>query len=133
MESDSGAVTLGVARRQTGLPFNSAALNGNFGFAVAGASFGSAFTGLGQVALNGRGGLTGTEDFNLGGSTASDIVVSGTYSVVSSGSGSAAVTNASGTTPLRVMTINSAEGVFISADPNQPFIGLFEQQCSDCH
>ena len=76
--------------------------------------------------------MSGTEDFNLGGSIDEGVLLNGTYSIAANGSGTASV-NGFGTTPLRVQMINTGEAVFISADQSQPLIGLVEKQCSDCH
>jgi hypothetical protein len=132
MESDSFAAASGVARSQEGAPFGNSSFQGNFAFALGGASGASPFAGLGQVSLNGGGGISGTEDFNLGGSIDAGVLLNGTYLITTNGSGTASV-NGSGTTPLRVQMINPGEAVFISADPSQPLIGLVEKQCSDCH
>lgn len=101
--------------------------------ALAGASGVVPLAAIGQVSLNGSGTLSGHEDINQGGTTASAVALTGTYSVGSNGSGTSSVTSTSGTTPLRIEAVSSSEAIFISADPTQPLIGFAEQQCSDCH
>jgi hypothetical protein len=132
MESDSFAAASGVTLTQQGTPFSNSSFQGNFAFALAGASGSVPLSGIGQVSSNGSGTISGTEDFNAGGSTSGGFSLSGMYSIASSGRGTASVTG-SGTTPLRLHVVNPGEAVFISADPSQPLIGLVEEQCSDCH
>ena len=107
-------------------------MQGNFAFALAGGSGSQPFAGLGQVASNGAGGFTGNEDVNVGGSTAPNVAFTGTYSIGQNGHGTGTVASAK-TTPVREFLINQSSGVFISADPGEPLIGLAEKQCSDCH
>jgi hypothetical protein len=132
IESDTVGAASGIVLAQQNGGFNNSSMQGNFAFVLGGASSSQPFAGLGQVAANGAGGFTGNEDVNAGGSTAPNVAINGTYSIGQNGHGAGTVTGAK-TTPVRVLLISQSSGVFISADPAEPLIGLAEKQCSDCH
>jgi len=132
IESDTFGAASGTVLAQQNGGFNNSSMQGNFAFALAGGSGSQPFAGLGQVASNGAGGFTGNEDVNVGGSTAPNVAFTGTYSIGQNGHGTGTVASAK-TTPVREFLINQSSGVFISADPGEPLIGLAEKQCSDCH
>jgi hypothetical protein len=129
MESDTAAVASGTLFSQQSGPFNNSSFQGNYAFALAGASAGLLFASVGEVASDGSGGFTGTEDFNQGGATNSNVSLTGAYSIAPNGRGTAVVTGTGiVTTPIRIHLITSTAAVFISADPTQPLIGLVEKQ-----
>jgi hypothetical protein len=132
MEADPLAAASGVAFAQQGAPFSNSSIIGNFAFTLAGAAGSSPFAAVGRVVSNGAGGLTGVEDFNVGGSVASNVSLSGTYSIAASGRGTSSVTGV-GTLPVRLYLISPVDAIFVSADPAEPVIGLTIKQCSDCH
>jgi len=132
IESDTFGVASGTVLAQQSGSFSESSMQGNFAFALGGASGSNPFAGLGQIASNGAGGFTGKEDVNVGGSTAPNVAFTGTYSIGQNGHGTGTVTGVR-TTPVRVLLINQSAAVFISADPGEPLIGLAEKQCSDCH
>jgi len=132
IESDTFGAASGTVLPQQSGSFSDSSMQGNFAFALGGASGSQPFAGLGQVASNGVGGFTGNEDINAGGSTVPNVAFTGTYSIGQNGHGTGTV-NSVRTTPVRVLLINQSSAVFISADPGEPLIGLAEKQCSDCH
>jgi hypothetical protein len=132
VRSDATAIVSGTSRAQQGAPFSSLSLNGNFAFMLGGESGVLPVATVARLRFDGKGRAIGIEDLNEAGTTTADVPLVGAYIIDVNGTGLAALLG-SGSTPLRVFMINSAQAGFISADSNQPFIGLLEKQCSDCH
>lgn len=99
VETDATLALGGEAFRQTG-PFSNASLNGSFAFTLAGADnlAGSPFATGGIITADGAGNITGgTQDFNDGGSIATNASVSGTYVLGPNGRGTLSITTTAGT------------------------------------
>jgi hypothetical protein len=89
VETDSLPVLAGEAFRQTG-PFSNASVSGPFAFTVAGADLlsGGPFAAGGILTSNGSGNITaGIEDINDAGLVTTNVSLSGSYSIASTGRG----------------------------------------------
>jgi len=85
------------------------------------------FAGTGIFIADGRGNLTGSETFNVGGQICDDVTISGTYTVNPDGTGSDAITFSSATpgcsgTYQQSLVISDAGRVIrlSNTSPNEP-------------
>jgi fibronectin-binding autotransporter adhesin len=99
VEIDNSLAVGGEAFRQTG-PFSNASLSGPFAFTLAGAdnlSLNPFATG-GILTSNGAGTITsGSQDFNDGGTLATNVGLTGSYSMAANGRGTLTIVTTSGT------------------------------------
>lgn len=123
VQIDSFAATNGVISAQQGGPFTTDSISGDFGFVVVGIS-----AILGQIAIDGAGNLSGTEDVNDGGTLWQDVPLSGTYTVYSNGRGVATVTTSSGTSQLRFYIGSGSELVVVGVDSTEVLFGVAGKQ-----
>lgn len=113
VQVDASSALGGDAFRQTG-PFSNATLNGSFAFTLAGADNLAAapFATGGILTADGAGNITsGAQDFNDGGSLATNIGVTGTYSIAASGRGTLTIVTTMGTFTFAIYP--SSGGVLI--------------------
>ena len=133
--SNNTAFAVGLDTWGTGLsafsprgagPFNAASLNGHYAFTLRGTltSMGTDVTG--QILLNGQGALAGTADINVAGALSADVPVTGTYTMSSTGRGTATI---SGTAGTWTMTLYSADPRTVGlVGTSHPFNGCFVRQ-----
>ena len=96
IEIDSNPVLAGDAFRQQG-PFSNARLSGAYPFTLGGSSSQGPFAAGGILTADGNGNISGgVEDINNSGSVAQNLVLSGTYSIASSGRGTLTLTTTAG-------------------------------------
>jgi hypothetical protein len=132
LESDPGPLGDGRADVQTGSSFNSASLTGAFCFRGRGdtlvSSFG--FNGLGAFVADGNGNInSGAYDAVQDGSSASNVSLSGSYTVSSDGRAAITVTpQGMNPIPLVVWMINSSSGLLLVNSPNLSVVGRMDQQ-----
>ena len=128
--------TMGAFQKQTGTPFTTASLQGNYVFKLGGAdSANKPQTIVGVLAADGAGHvLSGTADWNDNGTVnngngrATPLAVSGSYVIYNDGHGSMTVNL--GGTPLHFAMFVVSNGLFrlLCTDPGQKLLGQFEQQ-----
>ncbi len=129
--ANQGTVSTGFLFRQQAGTFTSAQFQGNYAFAVAQVDQNGAQAASGQIASDGIGSLSGTED--LASPPSPDLPVTGTWSVATNRRGAGSVTVGTGasatTSPLVFYPISPVEIIFMTGGA----VGLVEKQCSDCH
>ena len=100
------AFTVGLDTWGTGLsvfslrgagPFSAASLNGRYALALRGTLTSPGTDITGQVLMNGLGALAGAVDINAAGVLSTDVPVTGSYTMSSSGRGTATISSAAGT------------------------------------
>jgi len=99
VEIDNSVALGGEAFRQTG-PFTNASVSGPFAFTIAGADILSVgpFAAGGVITSDGAGNVTGgTEDFNDAGVVTTNVGLTGTYSIASTGRGTLTLNTGAGT------------------------------------
>ena len=89
-------------------------------------------TAVGVLSANGGGTFSGTEDAEQGATLLAGTALNGTYSISANGRGTGVIT---GTTAINYSfyVASPHEVIFLAADSTEAFVGLAEQQCSDCH
>jgi hypothetical protein len=114
--------------------FNLTSLNGNYAFLIGGSAPGGTIGTVGSFAADGKGHLTtGTLDENIDGTVTPSVAFSsGTYSVSSTGRGTATFTASNRVSPLTFVFYLGQTGsaVFQETDSNITSDGLFAQQQS---
>ena len=124
VQVDPFAVTNGIIGAQQGGPFTTASISGDFGFVVAGDS-----AILGQIAIDGAGNISGTEDVNdYPGTLWLDVSMSGTYTVYSNGRGAATITTPSGPSQLRFYIGSESVLLIVGVDSTEVLLGLAGKQ-----
>jgi hypothetical protein len=99
VETDNSLALGGEAFRQTG-PFSASSLTGPFAFTIAGVDVlnGGPFAAGGVLTSNGAGAVTGgTEDINDAGSLATNVGLTGSYTMAGNGRGTLTINNGAGT------------------------------------
>jgi hypothetical protein len=91
------APEVGLALKQNLQLFTSASLSGNYAILEQGVASGQSLVAGGILAADGAGHLTGVADENAGGTVTQNASVTGSYSIASSGRGTATLTSAQGT------------------------------------
>lgn len=106
LSSGNSAFAVGLDTWGTGLsilsprgagPYSAAALNGHYGLALSGTLTSPGTDISGQILLNGQGDLAGVVDVNAAGVLSPDVAVVGSYTMNSSGRGTATITSTAGT------------------------------------
>lgn len=124
VQVDPFAVTNGIISAQQGAPFTTDSISGDFGFVIVGVS-----AILGQIAIDGAGNLSGTEDVNdYPGTLWQDVPLSGTYTVYSNGRCVATVTLPGGIGNLRFYIGSGSYLVVVGVDPAEVLLGLAGKQ-----
>jgi hypothetical protein len=104
--SNNTAFTVGLDTWGTGLsvfslrgagPFSAASLNGRYALALRGTLTSPGTDITGQVLMNGQGALAGAVDVNAAGVLSTDVPVTGSYTMSSSGRGTATISSTAGT------------------------------------
>ena len=132
IQTDSGIVLSGSARQQSSGSCSNAILNGSYGFAIEGWTFGSSvvpFADSGQLAADGAGRLSGADTASAGG-TIIDRVLSGSYQVNSDCSGSLLLRDSIGDTAHFYLTASSdgRQARFIQTDSGTVISGAAHRQ-----
>jgi len=132
LETDPGPLGNGRADAQSGSSFSNSSLTGAFSFRGRGdtlvSSFGS--NSLGAFATDGNGNVTsGTYDAVQDGNPASNVPVTGSYTVSSNGRAAIILTpQGMNPIPLVVWMINSSAGLLLVDSPNLSVVGRMDQQ-----
>jgi hypothetical protein len=128
MQTDFGIVNIGSAFAQTGAPFSNASVQGGFGATLSGVTASGEIESTAQFTANGSGTLNGAVDFNNAGVLSSGLTLSGTYTMTSSGRGTAALHSTFGTQNIIFYMVNNSRAVFIDADSAIVAVGAMEHQ-----
>jgi hypothetical protein len=131
LSTDSFTVLTGIAEQQAPATYSNANLLGNFGLLLNDDLIG-ANTISGQFVGDGSGNLHGTVDENSVGNLASDVPLTGTYSVQSNGRGTAAVDTVvdgvDSTSNLHFYFVSGSKLRFLEVDPAIFMVGVGEKQ-----
>ncbi|MFZ0819989.1 MAG: hypothetical protein WAM91_07955 [Candidatus Acidiferrales bacterium] len=115
-ETDSSIVAGGTAFQQSGTLSNTS-VDGNYGMNLAGIVVGSnEINSVAQFAADGAGNITGSVDFNNGGSLSSGLALTGKYSIASSGRGTADFASSFGTQSVIFYVVSGTQVLFIEVD-----------------
>lgn len=97
-----------IVPQAAGRPFSAASLTGHYALALIGtlASTGTDVTG--QILLNALGALAGAVDVNAAGVTSGSLSVSGTYTMSSTGRGTATISSSAGTWTMTMYLVDPA-------------------------
>ncbi len=128
VETDTTIALGGEAFRQTG-PFSASSVSGPFAFTLAGADLlNGPFAAGGVLTSDGVSAVTsGTEDINDAGSLASNVALTGNYTVASNGRGTLTINNGAGT--FNFVIYPSSGGVLaLETDPRFVTVGAALQQ-----
>ncbi len=131
---DSPLVTTGEVFLQTDTPFSLASLQGSFGLQLGGFNV-NATTGSSQplemsvqLSIDNAGNATGREDISNGGTLLSGQVVSGTFTMKSSGRGSLQLNENSGPSQFAVYMISKSRFLLVGLDSFQLLQGTGQIQ-----
>jgi hypothetical protein len=128
LETDTFSVTVGLADLQNGASFGNTSVSGSYGFDATGAITAGGANIVGQLASSGSGSFTGVEDANEAGTLSTGLSFSGTYSVSSTGRGTAQMTEG-GTTSNFVIYVNGPSSIFLlETDPGEVITGFAGMQ-----
>jgi len=106
LSANNAAYSVGLDTWGTGIsffspreagPFNAASLNGRYAFTLRGTLTSPGTDITGQILLNGQGDLAGVVDVNAAGVLSPDVPVTGSYTMSSSGRGTATINSPAGT------------------------------------
>jgi hypothetical protein len=111
------------------ITFSNASLRGSYAFAVSGSNATGLFAVAGSFQADGNGNLTsGVEDVNNSGVIATNVALTGTYSVGPDGRGSAQINTSSGTSNLRFALVSNLHALVVRFDGNATGTGAFDAQ-----
>jgi hypothetical protein len=123
---DSTSVATGTAfDQQLSTPSNSS-VNGIYGFFLAGANTAGAVDAIAVLSADGKGNFTGNLDENSAGTLGSTIALTGTYTLASTGRGTAVLTGSTGSTNIIFYAADALDFIFIEADTGQVATGIIQ-------
>ena len=128
VQTDSGNLSSGTILAQQGGPFGLSSVSGSFGFnAFVENTYANQ---IGRVSANGAGSFTsGTLDSNSTTSqTAGETLTSGSYTVASSGSGTASISTSTGTESYIIYLVSPSKAFVIDTDSQKEALGNLEKQ-----
>ena len=125
----------GMAKAQAGGPFGVQSMKGNYAVNFSGTNLGGGFTGAveedisGQLIGDGAGNLSGVLDINNFGSIFQGLpLTASTYTMNTSGQGSASMNTGSGTFAMRTYQIDANTVLFLDVDNNRIMTGIGQKQ-----
>jgi len=127
MTINSNIVASGlITAQQPGVSFNDASLNANYGFTLFSQTTPkSIFLGLGTLALDGQGNLSGSLIQNLNGTIPSTLSLTGTYQFNGGVRGTATlISSGGGSSPFAIYPITPDGFVLIGTNALSPYLGL---------
>jgi hypothetical protein len=128
LETDTFSVTVGLADLQNGASFGNSSVSGSYGFDATGLTTAGGANIVGQLTSSGSGSFTGVEDANEAGTLSTALSFSGTYSISSSGRGTAQMIEGS-TTSNFVIYVNGPSSIFLlETDPGEVITGFAAMQ-----
>ncbi len=127
MTINSNIVASGlITAQQPGVSFNNASLNANYGFTLFSQTAPkSIFLGLGTLALDGQGNLSGSLIQNLNGTIPSTLSLTGTYQFNGGGVRGTAIliSSGGGSSPFAIYPVTPGGFVLIGTDAASPYLG----------
>ncbi|HVO59947.1 MAG TPA: hypothetical protein VMT53_03380 [Terriglobales bacterium] len=120
----------GMAKAQSGRPFGQRSMNGNYAVSFSGTNLGAGEEDIsGQLTSDGAGNLSGVLDINSSGSIFQGTQLSGsTYTMTSTGRGTASLNTGTGTFALQTYQIDPGTVLFLDLDDNRVMTGIAEKQ-----
>jgi len=128
MATNATIVASGTALAQSGGPFSNGSINGAFGLNFTGANTVNEVDAIAQFTSAGTGSLSGALDVNLGGTLASNLALTGTYSVAASGRGTGTLSSSAGPVNITLYMVSPSRALFIETDVSQVSVGAFAKQ-----
>ena len=125
---DTTNVNAGVALQQSGGPFSNASVSGNYTLNFTGNNSSGEVDAIAQFNASGSGTLTGALDLNNAGVTSGNLALTGTYTVASSGRGTATLNSSAGPVNIVFYLASGSRAVFIESDGFQVSVGTFIKQ-----
>jgi hypothetical protein len=123
---DGTSVATGTAFAQQLTTPSIASVNGTFGFFLAGANTAGAVDAVASLTADGKGNFTGNLDENSDGSLASTVPLSGTYTLASTGRGTATLTGTTGTINVIFYAADALDFIFVESDTGQVAAGIIQ-------
>jgi hypothetical protein len=116
LEIDNSIVASGTAFQQTGT-FANSSVSGIYGTNFAGVVPGSnEIDSMAQFTADGSGNITGTIDYNNGGTLTSNLALTGKYSIAATGRGTSTFISSFGTQNVIFYVVNATQVLFIDVD-----------------
>jgi len=128
VQTDSFAVTEGLAELQSGAPFANSSVFGSYGFDATGLTSTGGTNIVGQLVSGGSGSYTGVEDANEGTTLTPGLSFSGTYTISSTGRGTAQLVESGTTSSFVVYVISPSSFVLLEIDPSEVITGFANTQ-----
>lgn len=123
---DGSSVATGTAfAQQIATPSNSS-VNGTFGFFLAGTNTAGAVDAIASLTADGKGNFTGNLDENSAGTLGSTIPLTGTYSLASTGRGTAVLNGSTGSINIIFYQADASDFIFLEADTGQVATGIIQ-------
>ncbi|HUZ46929.1 MAG TPA: hypothetical protein VMW54_09850 [Terriglobia bacterium] len=112
---------------QQGAPFSTGSLQGAFVHTLRGFSYGLEVGLLGSLNLDGSGTLSGSQAVNVAGILASNVALTGTYSVGANGRGEATITGGAESS-YALYVVDSSHALLLETDPDATTFGSLVSQ-----
>jgi hypothetical protein len=123
------SVSTGQFLPQAAGPYSVSTLHGSFGFTLRGTLVAAEADVVGQMTVDGAGGLSGKEDVNIAGTRATGNPLSGNYTLSSNGRGEIALTVGSRTSHYGAYAISNGLIVAVPIDSGaDPSLGIAYRQ-----
>lgn len=134
-EFDGTATIAGTFDRQDTTAFSNSALQGGYVFGFTGSdTAGNPVASAGQLTADGAGGIkSGIEDINDNGAVSASQPFTGTYTIASSGRGTASFTGAAGTTNYAFYVISANQVDYVDIDAAEAVGGIAYKQTSSAY
>jgi hypothetical protein len=117
IETDSNIVAAGRAFQQTGT-FTNTSVKGNYGMNFTGdIPSSNEVDSIAQFVADGAGNAPGSIEFNNGGALSTNLTLTGTYAITSSGRGAGTFASSFGTQNVILYVVSSSQVLFIDIDP----------------
>jgi hypothetical protein len=101
-------------------------VNGTFGFFLAGANTAGAVDAIAALAADGKGNFTGTLNENSAGTLGSAIALTGTYTLASTGRGTAVLNGSAGAINIIFYAADTLDFIFVESDTGQVATGIIQ-------
>jgi hypothetical protein len=126
LSTNGASVATGTAFVQQISTPSIASVNGTFGFFLAGANTAGAVDAIAALTADGKGNFTGNLDENSAGTLANTIALAGTYSLASTGRGTAVLTGSTGSINIIFYQADAFDFIFLEADTGQVATGIIQ-------
>jgi hypothetical protein len=126
MSVDGSLVATGTAFAQQISTPSIASVNGIFGFSLAGSNTVGSVDAIAALTADGKGHFTGNLDENSAGTLASTVALTGTYTLSSTGRGTAVLTGSAGSINIIFYQADALDFIFLEADTGQVATGIIQ-------